>query len=232
MQRQLILTEDGSHSIFVPELKEHYHSKSGAIQESKHIFIEAGLLPLLKRKKKLNILEIGLGTGLNVALTLLESEKHKAQINYVGIEPHPLNLSEASQLNFHEIFGSDKMRECIMKIHDNKHKYPYYLGESFILNYLEAKIEDIDFPDSTFDLVYFDAFSPATQPELWGKEIFKKIYTAMQFEGYLVTYSAKGEVRRIMQDCGFELEKLPGIGAKREMTRAFKKIADFHHHKH
>ena len=232
MKRKLILTEDGSHSIFVPELNEHYHSTHGAVQESMHVFIEAGLIPMLEKKKKINILEIGLGTGLNVALSLLQAEKKNVQINYVGVEAYPLSLAEGSQLNFHEIKGGDKMREAIMKIHTNNRKYPFYLGESFILNYLEAKLEEVNFPNDSFDLVYFDAFAPDVQPELWTKEVFDKLYRAMAYEGFLLTYSAKGEVRRNMKEVGFEIEKLPGVGGKREMTRAFKKIADFDHHEH
>lgn len=232
MERKLILTEDGSHSIFVPELNEHYHSTHGAVQESMHVFIEAGLKPMLQKKQKINILEVGLGTGLNAALSFLETEPKKVQINYIGIEAYPLSLSEGSQLNFHEIIGGDKMRECIMKIHSSNRKYPFYLGENFILNYLEAKLEDVNFPNDSFDLVYFDAFSPGVQPELWTKEVFQKLYNAMRFEGWLLTYSSKGEVRRTMEECGFEVEKLPGVGGKREMSRAFKKIADFHHHEH
>ncbi len=232
MKRELIVTEDGSHSIFVPELNEHYHSTHGAVQESMHVFIEAGLKPILTRKREINVLEIGLGTGLNAALSLLVSDEFKAKINYVGVEAYPLSLSEGSQLNFHEITGGNKMRETIMKIHSNNRKYPFYLGENFILNYLEAKLEDVGFPNDSFDLVYFDAFAPDVQPELWSKEIFEKLYQSMKFEGYLLTYSAKGEVRRNMKEVGFEIEKLPGVGGKREMTRAFKKIADFHHHEH
>lgn len=221
-ENQLIITEDGSHTLFVAELNEHYHSIHGAVAESKHVFIEAGLKPMLAKKNNINILEIGLGTGLNAALALLEAENSKAKINYVGVEPNPLSLSLVSQLNYFSIDGGEHMHDTIMSIHCRNRSKPFSIGDHFVMNYLETPIQDIDLEDSHFDLVFFDAFSPDTQPELWTAEVFAKIFKAMQPAGFLVTYVAKGEVRRTMKACGFTIEKLPGFAGKREMTRAQK----------
>jgi tRNA U34 5-methylaminomethyl-2-thiouridine-forming methyltransferase MnmC len=221
-ENQLIITEDGSHTLFVADLNEHYHSIHGAVTESMHVFIEAGLKPLLEKKKNINVLEIGIGTGLNAALVLLEAENNDAIINYVGAEPYPLSLSLVSQLNYFSIYGGVQMHKAVMNIHSCNRNLPVEIGNHFIMNYLEAPIQNIDLKDSYFDLVFFDAFSPTTQPELWTAEIFAKIFKAMKPNGVLVTYVAKGEVRRTMKACGFTIEKLTGFAGKREMTRANK----------
>lgn len=223
-KNRLVITEDGSHTLFVADLNEHYHSVHGAVAESKHVFIEAGLKPMLSKKKQISVLEIGLGTGLNAALALLEAENNNVQLIYTGIEPKPIDTEVVNQLNYFSIDGGKRMREAIMSIHHGERSHAFSIGKHFVMNYLEARIQDIRFDNETFDLVFFDAFSPTSQPELWTIDVFRKIFSAIQPNGFLVTYVAKGEVRRTMKACGFEIEKLPGFAGKREMTRAHKPL--------
>lgn len=234
-QRKLVITEDGSHTIFDPDSGENYHSTHGAIQESRHVFIEMALKPAAGKKKKLNILEIGWGSGLNTLLTAEECDHNKIAITYVAVEPFPITLSEASQLNYFEYIGHPNTREWTMKMHAHGHQYPFYLNDHFVLNVLVEKLENLRFTPNSFDVVYFDAFSPEAAPDLWTTDIFSMMYEAMQYEGVLTTYCAKGEVRRRILSAGFYVERIPGAPGKREMLRATKLLTDpkaEHHHCH
>ncbi|HWI90293.1 MAG TPA: tRNA (5-methylaminomethyl-2-thiouridine)(34)-methyltransferase MnmD [Flavisolibacter sp.] len=219
MERKIIITEDGSHSIAIPEWNVIYHSIHGAIQESKHIFIEAGLNYILNNSpKKLSILEMGLGTGLNVLLTAIESEGHDVEIHYTAIEQFPISVDEAKSLNYAEVLHYDDLFE---KIHDSEWAKDILLSEHFII-----RKENIDLVNylinNQFDLVYYDAFAPAAQPELWTKDIFQKLFFLLKPNGVLVTYCSKGDVRRAMMAAGFLVKKLPGPQGKREILRAEK----------
>lgn len=220
MERKIIITEDGSHSIAIPALNVTYHSVHGAIQESKHVFIEAGLNYVLNNfsARKLNILEMGLGTGLNVLLTLIEAEKQDLNIHYTAIEKFPVLVDEANSLNYAILLRHD---ELFQKIHKSEWGKDVFLSEYFIIR--KEKLDLVDYSTSgQFDLVYYDAFAPAAQPELWAKEIFQRLFYLLKPDGVLVTYCSKGDVRRAMIAAGFVVKKLPGPPGKREMLRAIK----------
>ncbi len=219
----IVVTEDGSHTLFFPELNEHYHSVHGAVAESMHVFIEAGLRTKLNDCQPVNVLEVGLGTGLNAALTLVEAENTKTIISYFAVEPNPLLTEDILQLNYSDTSGINRMKEVIPAIHEASRDNEVHISPYFIFNYFEKRIQDVEFENDFFDVVYFDAFSPGVQPEMWTIEVFQKIFSSMKPGGILVTYVAKGEVRRTMKACGFTIEKLPGFAGKREMTRAVKR---------
>jgi tRNA U34 5-methylaminomethyl-2-thiouridine-forming methyltransferase MnmC len=215
-QVEIKLSADGSHTLFVPELDEHYHSVNGARNESMHVFIQPALLHCAM--PSISILEIGLGTGLNAFLTALN--QCDKQIFYHGLEKYPLTSEAAQQLNFAQN-TDDK------QLFDHLHLLPWNkeveLQDGFTLLKDEADLTSIDL-SRTYDLVYFDAFAPEKQAEMWSKDIFQKLYDAMNPDGILTTYCAKGVVRRTMQAVGFTVERLPGPKGKREMLRATKLI--------
>ncbi len=220
MSLELVTTEDGSHTLFVPELKEHYHSIHGAIQESKHIFIGNGFLSLSPALSEVTILEVGFGTGLNTLLTCQAAAQRQVKVRYVTAEPEPVDQEMLAQLNYPGLVGSCDERVLFWKIHHTPWDFPYYLNETFILFKNQAKIQDLMLGEEKFDLVYFDAFSPEVQPELWTAEVFDKIFLSMKKQGILLTYSAKGSVKRTLKEAGFEVTGLPGPAGKREITRA------------
>ena len=221
MQIKISTTEDGSHTLFNEDLNEHYHSTHGAINESKHIFIDAGY-KALKPKHSYNLLEIGYGTGLNALLTLRENLNTCVKINYVAIEAYPVVNALYSKLNYIDLIGDKSLETHFKNLNESSWNYPQYITDNFILNKIDEKIEDILLNEDSFDMVYFDAFSPEVQPELWSLDIFEKIYKAMKFDGVLTTYCAKGEVKRTLKAVGFEVENLPGPIGKREITRCRK----------
>lgn len=221
---QLIETEDKSHTIYDQRTGEHYHSIHGAIQESGHVFIETGLKHLKPTSQTINILEIGLGTGLNVLLTLLYSENYSKRINYVSVELYPLSNILINQLNYCQQLNKIEYDLIFKSIHNEKWNIPYYLTENFILNKINADFNELELAENSFDLVYFDAFSPETQPELWSDDVFGKIYKSMKNHGFLTTYCSKGIVKRSLKKAGFSIEKLTGPIGKRHIIRAQKRI--------
>lgn len=221
----LELTADGSHTLFVPKLNEHYHSVNGALQESKQVFINNGLHHLPACLKEINILEIGFGTGLNALLTVLEAKKQRRKINYVAIEPEPVDLKIIDQLNYASQIGGTEAAGYFKKLHDAGWVYPGFLSDYFIISKIQARLEDITLSDEKFHLVYFDAFGPEVQPELWTEQIFVKLFKCLKPDGVLVTYSCKGTVKRAMKAVGFTIEKLPGSAGKREVLRAVKALS-------
>lgn len=212
------LTSDGSNTLYVPSLKEHYHSVNGAIQESKHVFIEAGFLKL--QKNNINVLEIGFGTGLNAYLTYLEAKQGDKKIDYIGIELFPLSLEIIRKLNY-PIKESSIDKHLYEKMHESEWNQRVYISDFFSLTKLEVDFTQLSlsFKDK-FDLVYFDAFAPDKQEEMWSLDIFGFIYNSMEIGGVLTTYCAKGVVRRMLQQVGFFVERIPGPPGKREMLRA------------
>ncbi len=224
LKREIITTSDGSTTIHFPELDEHYHSKHGAINEAKHVFIKSGFDHLLAFKKfpELNILEIGFGTGLNAFITYLEALKINQKINYVGIEAYPVVMDEIKLLNYVDQLFAQDSQAVFDTFHNSSWEIPITISSSFSLTKRKQFFKDIEDKNS-FDLIYFDAFGARVQPELWEVSVFKKMYEALIDNGVLVTYSAKGSVRRAMQEVGFNVERLPGPPGKREMLRATKK---------
>jgi tRNA U34 5-methylaminomethyl-2-thiouridine-forming methyltransferase MnmC len=219
----LVMTQDGSYTLYSKDHRVTYHSKYGAIQESNHVFVDSGLLPVLKKQDKISILELGFGTGLNVLLTW----KNTVDIDAVHVDYHSFDVYPLPE---------DLLNACVYEDHL---KIPTTISKNILTSDWDKLIEvdsrftltkhnkDIleeTLPDNYFDIVYFDAFSPESQPELWSISLFEKIHESMTNEAILVTYCAKGEVKRILKKIGFTLESLPGPPGKREMTRATKRL--------
>lgn len=219
MEREIITTADGSKTIQIKEWNEQYHSKHGAIQEAYHVFIKNGLD--LFEHQDLAILEIGFGTGLNAFITLLEGSKKCLSIHYVAVEAYPVSVAEISQLNYVEELDALEKQRDFEKLHSSPWHEASSITKDFTLQKEQKDFNDIQ-SSSQFDLIYFDAFGARVQPELWTVQIFEKMFRALKNNGVLVTYAAKGSVRRAMQEVGFEVERLPGPPGKREMLRARK----------
>jgi len=219
---KIITTADGSHTILSEEYREHYHSVYGAIGESKHIYIENGLKPAIFNNNVLNILEIGFGTGLNAFLTLIEIINQKASINYTTIEPFPINKSLISKLNYPKKVNDSFLRKEFYKIHNAEWNKMIEILPCFSLFKINKKLQETDLPFNTYDVVYFDPFSPKNQPDLWTSEVFEMIYKVMKNNSTLITYSAKGSVKRILKSSGFVVQNIEGPFGKREITRAIK----------
>ncbi|MEW7281065.1 tRNA (5-methylaminomethyl-2-thiouridine)(34)-methyltransferase MnmD [Aquimarina sp. 2201CG1-2-11] len=227
MRREIIVTNDGSKTIHLPDINEQYHSKHGAINEAKHVFIDYGLQHILAKNKhkSLTILEIGFGTGLNGFITLLESEKMEIPIGYTGVEAYPVTLDEARLMNYPQTLNAMDKKAIFDKLHQSEWEHATEIVKDFVLIKRKQLFEDIT-DQNCFDLIYFDAFGARVQPDLWTVDIFRKMYEAIRLGGVLVTYAAKGSVRRAMQEVGFEVERLPGPPGKREMLRATKPQSD------
>lgn len=223
MERKIIKTDDGSVTIHLPEWNEQYHSKHGAVQEARHVFLKMGLHYFLEQHSldELSILEIGFGTGLNAFLTLLEAEKLNLKINYTGVEAYPVPPEEVKFLNYPETCQAQEQSDLFFQLHDIEWEKLFPISDYFSLTKIKKKFAEVN-DENLYDLIYFDAFGARVQPELWTEEIFSKMYNALRKNGVLVTYAAKGSVRRAMIASGFEVQKLPGPPGKREMLRAVK----------
>ena len=222
MKRKIIETGDGSKTIKILDWNEQYHSVHGAISEARHVYIDAGLNYVLNNnvgQNLFNVLEIGLGTGLNVLLTFIYLEKLEIEVNYIGVEAYPVEEEEYLNLNYPELLGDYK--DMFLQIHQIPWSIPKRITDNFSLEKVQLLFSDITY-ENKFDLIYFDAFGPRVQPELWTEEIFKKMYSSLAPGGVLVTYSSKGDVRRAMMASGFNVKKIPGPPGKREMVRALK----------
>ena len=217
-QVKIQLTADGSHTLYVPEIEEHYHSVNGAIQESLHVYINAGLNCC--KKQTINVLEFGFGTGLNAFLTMIEAGKRKSKINYTSIEKFPLPASVYNQLNYTKDFPST-FQQCFGKIHSCEWETFVEISDNFRIKKIPADFSDFKFEDQ-YDVVFYDAFAPDKQPEVWSQDIFNKIFEHTNPNAILTTYCAKGHIRRMMQTAGFNVERIPGPPGKREMLRARK----------
>lgn len=221
MQHYVKITEDGSHTLYVPALNEHYHSTHGAIQESLHVYLQAGMHHC--KKREINLLEVGFGTGLNAFLTLLDTEKSNKKVNYISVEQYPISIDDARKLNFATL-ADPSTEEKFLQLHSS----PWEKWTDITTNFRLKKVEgdgrktDIFVPDAPYDLIYYDAFAPEKQPDMWTAEIFNQLYTLSNQGGILTTYCAKGSVRRMLQSAGFYVERLPGPPGKREILRAIK----------
>ncbi|MDO6759039.1 tRNA (5-methylaminomethyl-2-thiouridine)(34)-methyltransferase MnmD [Tamlana sp. 2_MG-2023] len=227
MKREIIITSDGSSTIHIPDWDEQYHSKHGAIQEAYHVFIKHGLQHVFEShlcseiSQNLSILEIGFGTGLNAFITLIESEKLKLPIHYYGVEAYPVSAEEVSKLNYVSELNSEEKNNLFDAIHKVSWEASHDIKNDFTLTKQQKFFDEID-DVNKHNLIYFDAFGARVQPELWTEDIFAIMYKALKPNGVLVTYAAKGSVRRAMQAVGFIVERLPGPPGKREMLRATK----------
>jgi len=221
LKREIITTSDGSKTIQIVDWNEQYHSKHGAIQEAYHVFIKSGLS--LFNNQSVSILEIGFGTGLNALITLIEAERFHLNITYTGIEAYPIAPEELQQLNYISELKAEEFENDFQLMHDAPWEEDIALSDTFILHKKQKDFRELN-DDNLFDLVYFDAFGARVQPELWTATIFSIMFNALKKGGVLVTYAAKGSVRRAMQEVGFSVERLPGPPGKREMLRATKPI--------
>lgn len=221
MENKIIETQDGSHSIFSETFGVNYHSKYGAIQETQHVFINSALRLKAILQAEINILDIGFGTGLNGYMTLLEATKRNLKIQYTAIEAYPISNKQASILNYSTLLNTEEYQNLFLEMHADKWGEELIINDSFNFIKHQIKFENIDFLNQ-FDIIYFDAFAPNAQPELWERDVLGKMYDALKKEGVLVTYCAKGVVKRTLKAVGFEVEALKGPPGKREMTRAIK----------
>lgn len=224
MKREIIKTADGSSTIYLPDWNEHYHSRHGALQEAMHVFIKTGLHHLLQKKEmeRINILEIGFGTGLNALISYYEALKNKVVLDYTGVEAYPVSKEELMALDYAALFEEKDASEVFNALHKCSWSQKTPISPFFELQKEQMFFRDIK-AQNAFDLIFFDAFGPRVQPDLWTEEIFSGMYRSLREEGVLVTYSAKGSVRRAMQAVGFLVERLPGPPGKREMLRATRK---------
>jgi len=219
LKRRIITTGDGSKTIQIEDWNEQYHSKHGAVQEAYHVFIEHGLR--LFNNRSITILEVGFGTGLNALITLLEAAKQQLTVDYIGVEAFPVSVDEISALDYCRQLGADNVEASFNKMHSSNWEEEVAITPDFSLLKQKKDFRQID-EENLVDLVYFDAFGARVQPDLWTEEIFSIMHNALKQEGVLVTYAAKGSVRRAMQAVGFTVERLPGPPGKREMLRAIK----------
>lgn len=218
---ELQQTADNSYTLFSTKAQQTYHSQEGAIMESKHVYVTPALTHF-QDKDELHILEIGFGTGLNTIITLLESQKANNTIFYETIEAYPVPEEIYCKLNYPERLSCNK--EIFLELHETlAGETKTFQNFTFLKKY--TKIEEY-VPDRIFDIIYFDAFSPDAQPELWTAEIFNKMYNALASNGILLTYSAKGIVKRALRAVGFDVKRLPGAGSKHHMLMAEKNSAN------
>ena len=222
MKRSIITTADGSQSIRIEEWDEQYHSKHGAISESYHVFIKNGLYYL--GQDRISILEMGFGTGLNAFISLLEGKKANLEIHYTAVEAFPLHSEEWKRLNYAEALQADSFINDFQLMHSSTWEEPIRITENFHLTKLKTDMATFC-ANNAFDLIYFDAFGYRVQPELWTTTVFSNMFQSLKQGGILVTYAAKGSVRRAMQAVGFTVERLEGPPGKREMLRA-KKLSE------
>lgn len=223
MKREISLTRDGSHSISIPEMNVSFHSIHGAIQESQHVFIRSGLLDsgIFDYTGVHSVLEIGFGTGLNALLTLIEADRHQNRIYYTAVEPYPIEMEMAAQLNYCEQLNLPGYEPRFLRMHEITAEEMFEISNQFRLTKYQCTIQELVTTDQ-FNIIYFDAFAPAAMPELWTREIFEQMYRLLAPGGILVTYCSKSIVRKAMQAAGLTVEKIQGPWGKREMLRAVK----------
>jgi tRNA U34 5-methylaminomethyl-2-thiouridine-forming methyltransferase MnmC len=220
MERKIITTNDGSKTIFIPEWNENYHSKHGALQEALHVFIKSGLQQV--DSDHIRVLEIGYGSGLNAILTYIEANGKSKTIHYAGLEAFPISKDEFDALEYGVLSKVSSANDILQKFFDASWEEVVQIEPNFSLQKMMVKLEDFDPKESKYDLIYFDAFGPRVQPEMWTRDILSKMYDTLDSKGIFVTYCAKGQVRRDLKSLGFEVEKIPGPPGKREMLRARK----------
>lgn len=217
---EIIVTGDGSHSLFDRSRNETYHSVHGAIQESKHVFISAGLEhSLTVTGNSIDVLEIGFGTGLNVLLALLFSRQHSRQVNFTSIEAYPLPEQIWSKLNYAGQLGA---AEDFVRIHSCSWENRHSLSDKFSLAKCHTTLESFTIPDDNFDVIFYDAFAPSRQPEMWHIALLEKVCAGLRSPGVFVTYCATGQLKRDLRSLGLNVETLAGPPGKKEMVRASK----------
>jgi len=219
---EIFETQDGSHSVLSHQFGVSYHSKYGAVQETRHVFVEAGLFQQALTKSDLHILDVGFGTGLNAYLTLLEAQKRNLSIRYDAVEKFPIPEGQVKQLNYpNQLNATEEEKDWFESLHQSDWSDWHTITPGFELCKHQMDIQSIDF-ENRFDLIYYDAFAPSAQPELWEEPVMERMQGALVPGGILVTYCAKGAFKRALKGLGFEVETLQGPPGKREMTRAIR----------
>jgi tRNA U34 5-methylaminomethyl-2-thiouridine-forming methyltransferase MnmC len=218
-----VITEDGSHTIYLPDINETYHSTHGAIRESNHVFIKNGLEFAARHgQKNFRIFEVGFGTGLNALLTAIYAKKNELNISYQSIEAYPLESQHIQKLNFPEKTGDPGAAILFKKLHTAPWNEWLPVSEVFMLKKIKGLLQDFEVHDGLFDLCYFDAFAPSKQPEMWEKPMLEKVKNMLAMHGIFTTYCARGQLKRDLKSLGFEVETLEGPPGKKEMVRAIK----------
>lgn len=216
----IIDSADGSHTILSEVYGVTYHSRHGATTETEHVFIQMGLHWKAQEKKEISVLEVGFGTGLNAFMSMLEAERQGWLIRYQSLETHPVSMEQAAALNYPDMLQVPERASDFLQLHSLDWNRPHAISKYFIFEKTFVPLQDFQ-PDRLFDVIFFDAFAPQAQPEMWEEAIFEKLAKTLNSGGGLVTYCAQGEFRRRLRRAGFATERLPGPPGKREMTRAY-----------
>ena len=218
MKREIVITEDGSSSIFIPEMDETYHSTHGSIQEAQHVFLKNGIL--LSDAKELTIFEVGLGTGLNALISFIHANEQQ-KIKYHSIEAFPVEEELMKQINYCSILG-EEYKTDFLKMHSVEWGSEHQISPSFSLFKIHEKLQNHSLQENQYDIIFFDAFGPRAQSEMWSEAILENMYKGLKKGGFLTTYCAQGQFKRDLKAVGFKVEGVPGPPGKREMTLARK----------
>ena len=216
LQPEIITTADGSHSLYISGIDETYHSRHGALQESKYVFIEQGLKHV--EGEMIRLLEVGFGTGLNALLTAIYARENKTKIVYHSLETLPLQMELMQSFAADSTIGEGN-RDLFLSLHDAAWNQEVVIHDFFTLKKIQSGLQDFDAGSNRYDLIYYDAFGPRAQPDMWEAKLFNKIASFTNENGVFVTYCAKGQVRRDLIAAGFNMTRLPGPPGKREMMR-------------
>lgn len=220
---KIITTEDGSHSLYNATLNETYHSFHGAIQESRHVFVKNGLDYHNRIKKNIDVFEVGFGTGLNALLAAEWAQQNEIYITYDTIEAFPISMEQVSQLNYTALINTDNTSEWFNTLHEVPWNELHKVTNFFSFKKLNESILEHTLPIDKYDVIFFDAFAPNKQSEMWEMDILSKIYQSMKPNGAFVTYCAQGQLKRNLKSLGLVVETLPGPPGKKEMVRGVKK---------
>lgn len=220
---KIITTEDGSHSLYNATLNETYHSFHGAIQESRHVFVKNGLDYHKGIKKNINVFEVGFGTGLNALLTAEWAQLHETYVTYETIEAFPIRMEQVSQLNYTSLVKVDNAQEWFNTLHEAPWNELHKITNFFSFKKIHESLKEHLLPFENYDIIFFDAFAPNKQSEMWEMDILSKIYQSMKPNGAFVTYCAQGQLKRNLKSLGLTVETLPGPPGKKEMVRGVKK---------
>lgn len=221
--REIRVTGDGSHTIYVPELNESYHSTHGAVQESLHVFIDAGIRYYLQDNApgELQIFEVGFGTGLNAVLAAIFAEQELTNVYFESIEAYPISGKEVDALNYPQVLRGEHANQLFQNIHESNWEESLAMSDRFSIKKVNISIQDYQ-ANNRFHICFFDAFAPSKQPEMWELDVLKKIHNLLVPGGVFVTYCAKGQLKRDLKKLGFEVQSIPGPPGKKEMVRAIK----------
>jgi tRNA U34 5-methylaminomethyl-2-thiouridine-forming methyltransferase MnmC len=217
---EIIESKDGSHTLFLPHLNETYHSLHGAIIESEYVFIKMGLEQIAESREEIHILEVGFGTGLNALLTYIFSMSFGKKIFYHTLEPFPIPAEVYEKLNYIEIIGKEELKSSFLKMHEAEAGIEMQVSNEFSFVRYQSTLENFSPTSLKVDLIYYDAFAPSKQPEVWSLDNLNKIKGLMNENGILVTYCASGQFKRDLKEIGFSVEVLQGPPGKKQMTRA------------